>query len=325
MAWGLAGVLSASAGSAFIEFDQGLVFPQELGDMACQKTEMYDNTSLGYSVFYRLGDTFSAEVTVLDLGRTSIGTGPKAEGVDVVLSGCESWLQHQMEQGEVAGVKKRGTLTVPKQGDVQFINAVYQFSEPRVDEGLTNAIPRIASFYATAARGQFVKVDFRFDLAESDKARAMSEQLVHQLVDLLKTKPTEEEMLLAACEAAIYNPSDYGGRTAAQRVFEKAQTMGNLSIYSAFFVWPQEGYSKPKNADLLLAAYFAGMLKAILPQHLESGGDFEAFEAMLQAYEAMRQRGDIESIPRLEEWAKADDKAELYKQLLVEFEYAASE
>jgi|GEM_PF-5330943 len=318
------GLLSAAADCALVDFEKGLLFPQELGGMPCEQSEKYNNESFGYTVFYGLGDSFSAEVSILPLGRTDIGSGPSADGVDVVLDSVDAMLKRQDEQGEISGVRKRGSVIVPKDGKLQFVNAVYQFSEPRVEEGLTNAVPRIASVYATAAHENFVKVIFRFDFTENDKARAMAERLVQQLVEILTAQPSAEDLLLAACDAAVYNPSDYGGRVAAQAVFQKAQEMGELNVYDAFFVWPQ-GYSKPKNADLLLAAYFAGMLKTILPQGLESGGEFEAFTSMLTAYDAMRERDDIESIDRLDTWSKAEDKAALYQKLLIEFEYAAPE
>ena len=322
--WGILGVLAASADSAFIDFEKGLVFPQELGGMACEKSEKYNNESLGYSLFYERDGTFSAEVSIFNLGRSSVGTGSATDGINVVLASIDSWLEREAENGAVSSVRKRGSLTTPKKGDLKFLNIVYQFFEPRVVDGLTNNVPRIASFYVTGAKDNFIKVDFRFDLVESDQARAMSEQLVRQMIGLLKANPSEEDLLMAACDAAIYNPSDHGGRTAAQHVFSKAQSMDELIVYEAFFVWPQN-YSKPKNSDLLLAAYFAGAIKAVISKNAESDGGYEAFESMLKAYEAMREREDLESIPRLDEWIKAADKTALYKRLMVEFEYAAPE
>ena len=150
----------------------------------------------------------------------------------------------------------------------------------------------------------------------------MADQLVKQLVLLLIAKNSEDELMLAACDAVVNNPADYSGRSAAQRVFTKSQTFGELNVYDSLFVWPQN-YSKPENADLLLAAYFAGMLKVVISENLTHGGEFEAFVSMVQAYENMRARDQIKVIPELEEWMKAPDKKVIYQKLLVDFGYVA--
>ena len=77
-----------------------------------------------------------------------------------------------------------------------------------------------------------------------------------------------------------------GGLTAAQHLLAKTKTMGNLNVYTHLFVWPTGYYSKPKNADLLIAGYFAGMLQVVVPK-------------------------------KLEEWAKHPDRRALFDQLLI--------
>ena len=101
-----------------------------------------------------------------------------------------------------------------------------------------------------------------------------------------------------------------------------AQTQGNLEVYDLLFAWPG-GYRKPKNADLLMAAYFAGMLKVVVPENLESGGAEEAFHAMLSAYETMRAQDQIKSISKFDEWLKVEDLAARYKKALVDCDYLA--
>lgn len=309
------GLTNVFADTAFIDFDLGLVFPQKLGGMMCDRVEKYDNGALGYTVFYGQGD-FSAEISVYNLGREAIADGHARDNVSVVFQSVEGLQKRDQEQGEISNVRKRGSVVVPQKGDIQFANTVYQYLVPRVADGLTNSIPRIQSVYVTGALNNFFKVQFHFDVDKNKQARAMADGMVGKLVSMMKAKPSAEELLLAACDATLYNPADYGGRTAAQYVFSKAQAMGNLNVYTHLFVWP-DGYRKPKTADLLIAAYFAGMLKVVVPQQLEAGGEHEAFAAMLQAYSAMRERDDIESIPQLDEWVEAPDKRVLFDELLL--------
>ena len=326
MKWiGLLVLFSAQAalgGAAFVDFDLGLIFPQKLGGMACDRVENYSNEEMGYSVFYSLGGGITAEVSVLDLGRRDIGTGYKADGVDVILQALEVQLERREKLKEIAKWKKRGSTVIPRNGDVQFANNVYQYAEPREDAGIAGTVTRILSVYVTAAHNHFIRVDLLFDIGDNTTARKITEALVPQMVTLIQAGHSEQELLLAGCDALVYNPSDYAGRLAARRILEKTQTMADLAIYDAFFVWSEQSeWERPKNFELLEAAYYAGMLKAVLPQNLSEGGDQEAFVAMLEAYAAMRKRDDIKAIPQLEEWVKAPDKKALYKKLLIEFEY----
>lgn len=318
--------MNISAGTAFVDFDLGVMFPQKLGGMTCDRVEKYSNQEMGYSVFYSLGDEISAEVSVFNLDRKEIGTGPKAEGIDVIFKALEVLNEKREDEGEIARFKKRGSTVMPRNGDVQFANNVYQYSEQRTVDGKLDPITRIQSVYVTAAHNNFFKVDLVFDIGKNTEARNISEGLVRQMVMLIKAGHSEQELLLAACDALIYNPSDYAGRLAARRVLEKTQTMHDLAIYDAFFVWSElSQWQKPKGAELLEAAYYAGMLKVVIPQNLPEGGDLEAFSAMLDAYKAMRTRDDIKAIEQFEEWIKAQDRKALYKKLLVEFEYVYPE
>ncbi|MCF7817778.1 MAG: hypothetical protein K9M54_07835 [Kiritimatiellales bacterium] len=309
LVWGIA--LVAGAGPAFVDDALGWIFPQELGGLAYTMAEKYDDPSLGYCVFYRSSTNFAAEVSVYTLGRDSIPDGCKGEGVDMVLQSAEGALALRQKQEQISGLKKRGTAVVPRQGDIQFASAVFQYLE-----GATNGVQKITSAYATGFRNTFIKLEFTFDLVDGAAARPMADQMVAQLIGMAKARPDEQALLMASCAALLHDPDGYGGRTAAQRVMAKAQTMETLNIYTHLFVWP-DGYRKPKNADLLVAAYFAGMLQVVVPQQLETGGEFEGFLGMLQAYGAMRAKDQIDAIPEYDEWAKAPDKKALFNQLLV--------
>lgn len=315
-------VLGASADTAFIDFNLGVVFPQKLAGMEYDRFVKYNEADFGYSLFYTRGESFSCEVSLLTMGRTEIPDGYQGDGVEMIFKSIDIEMERREKENEILNVKKRGGAVVPKKSPLQFSNKVFQYSEKR--DGIAQPVPRINSAYVTGKHNKFIKVQFHFDITENKAARVMADQLAKELVIALVTKKSEEDILLAACDAAINNPADYGGQLAAQHVFQKFQTMGNLNIYDALFVWP-DGYSKPKNADFLTTAYFAGMLKVVVPQKLDQGGEFEAFEAMLQAYENMRSRDQIASISQLDEWCKAEDRKALYQKLLVELGYAAGE
>ncbi|MDF7801775.1 hypothetical protein P4C99_20015 [Pontiellaceae bacterium B1224] len=319
------GIWVAQAGlgnTAYVDFEHKLIFPQQLGGMACETVEKYDNEALGYSLFYSQGEALQLEVSVLNLGRAEVGNGPKADGVNVIFQGVEVMQARAEEEGAIEDLKKRGSLVVPPKSPLQFANTVYQYSEFRTVDGKAKSIPRMQSVYVTGSHNHFIKVQFRFDVAKGKEARVAAEQLVKQLVLLLIAQNSEDDLILAACDALLYNPGDYSGMAAAQRVFARAQSMGELDVYDAFFVWPQET-SKPENADLLVSAYFAGMLKVVIPGKLESGGAFEAFSSMLDAYSTMRTRDQITAIPRFDEWLKISDRKAIYQKLLVDFGYVA--
>jgi hypothetical protein len=312
---GLMGIQGALADAAFVDFDLGLIYPQELGGMACLQVEKYENEALGYSIFFERGEPFSTEVSVYTLERKVIADGHSPSDVAVVFESVKSALDRELDDELITNFRKKGSAVVPKKGAIQFANTVYQYSEPREVEGVSSAVPRILSVYALAAHNNFFKIQFRFDVAEAKQARAMSEKLIMQLIQTIQAGHSDDELLLAGCEALIHNPADYAGRIAGQQVWGRAQTMGELNVYTHLFVWP-DGYRKPKNADLLTAAYFAGMLQVVIPQNLAAGGEREGFIAMLKAYENMRSREDIDSIPQLDEWAKTPDKKALFEELL---------
>jgi hypothetical protein len=313
----LLGVLSSHAESGCVDFGLGLIFPKELGGIPYNRAEKYSTADMGYSIFYQQGH-FQAEISVYTFGRTTIPNGPAGDGIDLAFQSAESMLKKQEEAGIISGLRKRGSTIVPRKGPIRFANTVFQYAEPRAAEGRTNAVQRIQSVYATGAHNHFIKLDYRFDLSENKTARPMSEQMVKQLIQLIHAENDDTTLLMAACcDALVLDPAGYGGRTAAQRVLAAAKEHDGLNVYTHLFAWP-DGYRKPKTADLLVAAYFAGMLKTIVPQQLEEGGEYEGFLAMLQAYEAMRAKEQIEPLEKLDQWLETADKKTLFDQLNAE-------
>ncbi len=315
----LLGTASVWAGAGYVDLDLNMVFPDKLGGLEYQRMEKYSNETLGYSVFYAKDPGLSAEVTVFTLGKENIGTGHEAPGIAAVFDETKKMLDKRDARGEIAQLKLRGKSIVPDSGKIRFASVVYQFDDISGGEPQKKLI----ATYATAARGNFIKLDFTFDIAKSGEAKAASEQMVKQLIEAFSSKPTEEDIILAACTAVIANPMSYGGSRSAQKVVEYAKTL-DLGVYEELFVWP-DGWQKPKNTEMLIAAYFAGMLKVVIPEGAEAGGDFEAFVAMLNAYEVMLKNGDIKNIAEFDEWLKAEDQAALYEQLLIKYEYKSAE
>jgi len=310
----LAGLtVSVDAKSAFIDFEQGWVFPQELGGLAYSSTEKYDNSDLGYTVFYELGDSLEAIVSVYNLGHESIPTGYQGEGVDLVFESVKGLLDLQQKQTKISGLKIRGTTIVPKNGAIRFMSTVYQYMEPAL-----TGVQKIRSVYVVGTHNNFLKLEFTFDLLDGKKARQIADQMIFQLTEMIQAgQLSEQELLLACCEAFLYDPGGYGGRTAAQFLMGKAQAMEYLNVYTHLFVWP-DGYRKPQNSDLLIAAYFAGMLQVVVPQQLEEGGEFEGFIAMLEAYQVLRSKEQIDAIADFDEWGPLPDKKALFNQLLID-------
>jgi hypothetical protein len=301
-----------------VDFDLGLVFPDKLGGLSFDRVEKYNNADLGYSVFYKKSDTFGMDLSVYNLGSASIPDGIQQEQVDRIVRNAETRLKWRQKSGEISNLQKRGTTVVPKKGEIKFSNTVFQYKEFRLLEGTTHTVQKIHSVYVTGARGNFIKMEFAFDLIENKVARSVSKRMVQQVIEILKTRLDEEGLLMAACDAAVHDPAGHGGRTAAQHLMAKAKTMENLNIYPHLFVWPTDYYSKPKNADLLVAAYFAGMIKVVVPQNLDEGGEREGFASMLAAYQALRAKEQIKSIPQFDEWSKVPDKNALFERLLIE-------
>jgi len=301
--------LTAAADPVFVDFEHNWIFPHTLGGVPFESCEIYKNTDLGYSLFYREDDSFEVELTVCTFGQTSIPDGCTGSGMDMVFDRAESALKLQLRQQQILSFKKRGTTIVPKQGEIQFKSGVYQFIEAK-----TNAVQKIRAVYVTGLSGHFVTLQFTFDLLRNKEARARANQMVGKLIDSFQTNADEQTLLLASCSAFLHDPGGYGGRTAAQHFMAKVPDIGNLNVLPQLFAWP-DGYRKPKNADLLIAAYFAGSLQVVIPQHLTEGGEFEGFIAMLNAYQIMRTKEQLPSLPRFDEWLAAADKKTLFQQL----------
>ncbi|RKX44376.1 MAG: hypothetical protein DRP64_06655 [Verrucomicrobia bacterium] len=306
-------VFSASADSALVDFERKWIFPQELGGLKYEISEKYEVADFGYRIIYRAGEVFEAEINVYDLGQESIPNGHKGEGIDIVLQSVEDDLQLRKNHGEIENLKKLQTTETPKTGTFRFATVVSCY------EDMAGESPekKIQATYVTGIRNRFIRLRFTFDREKRGEAGKMANKMIAQLTKMATARPEEEEILLASCAAFLNDPASYGGLTSAQHLFAKTKTMGNLNVYTHLFVWPTGYYSKPKNADLLIAGYFAGMLQVVVPQKLDEGGEVEAFSAMLDTYKILRSKEQIDAIEKIDEWAKHPDRRALFDQLLI--------
>lgn len=305
--WGMA--LAAGAEAGFVDFDRGWIFPDRLAGMAFQKAEKYADADMGYSVFYRKRrSTFSAEVSVCTLGFDPVPDGCRSKTAKKIIEGVGTELEWQKKSGKISRLQKRGAAIVPSEGPLRFASVVYEYSD--------GGIPMILATYITGTNGVFIKVRMSCKKREASAAKQMETQMLTQLGKMATTKPDEKTLLLAACSAFLNDPASSGGRLAARYLMAKAQQMDNLNVYTNLFVWPQGYYSKPRNADLLIAGYFAGMLQVVVPKNLDEGGEYEAFLAMLKTYQKLRETDQIRRIDELDDWVKAPDKKALYQKLL---------
>lgn len=316
---GIAGLLlvfgfsfSANADSVLVDFDRNWIFPQNFGGLEYEISEKYEDADFGYRIVYRAGEAFEAEVTIYDLGLESIPDGCKGEGIDMVLQSVDDALKLRSKQEQIKNLKKLRSSIISKEGVLKFSTTVSSYEEAELKgEG------KLQATYVTSIQKQFVRLQFTFDRPERIKAQEMANEMMVQLTKMVMTQPTEEEVLMASCSIFLNDPASYGGLTAAKYLMDKASTMGNLNVYTHLFVWPTSYWSKPKNANLLIAAYFAGMLQVVVPQELDEGGEFEAFVAMLETYEKLRAKDQIDDISEFSDWVKNPDRRALFDQLLI--------
>ncbi len=310
LAWGLA--FSTGADPALVDFERNWIFPQELGGLKYEVSEKYETADLGYRILYRKGESFEAEVAIYDLGREAIPNGGKGEGIDRVLQSVEDDLQLRLKYRELDALKKLKTRIVSKEKILRFATAKSTYTETAPPN-----TKKVQAIYVTGIQNQFVRLRFTFDWRKRGSALEMANQMMAQLTKTTTAQPKEEELLMASCSTFLNDPYSYGGLSSAKYLMDKAKEMDNLGVYTHLFVWPMEYWDKPENADLLVAAYFAGMLQVVVPQKRDEGGDFEAFEAMLNTYETLRSKDQVGDIAKIEEWAKHPDRRALYEKLLI--------
>jgi len=305
----------ATLKAAFFDDEYQWIYPQKLGGMDFIKLEKYREKAFGYKVFYKKDDTFYANISVYDMGYNKIPSGWTNEVVLKCVDSVRVELNRRVKQEQIKDLKEVGPVFVPKNGKRKF--ALTSFYYKMNEEEIEKQKRYFRLIYLVGIKNKFFKVDFFFDYLRRKEAKKASEQMVSQLLHMMDFKPNDMQILQASYEALMYDPAGYGGKKAANYFFNKANPMLGLNIYTFLFVWEKSG-SAPANAPLIMAGYFAGMLKEILPKKLEEGGELAAFTTMLKVYKIMREKNEITAIPQLDRWVAASDKKALLIKLLAE-------
>jgi len=298
--------------TAFFDSDLQWAFPQKLGGLDYVMVEKYDEKEQGYKVFYKEGDAFKVEITIYNMGHATIPDGCKDPMHVERFKGVEYQLKRREKQGQILELKKRGTIFFPPKSTLQFVSTAFQYKLNKNPEDQKSVIKIV---YVTAQKNNFVKVVFLCDFAQRVEAQKRSGKMISQLIKMLQTKHDEKTSFLAFYESLLCDPTSYSGKIAAQYILDKVKKAKDLNTYTHLFVWTKMS-TPPKNYELLLAGYFAGMFKGMMDEKGENAGDLQAFCTMLDVYKTMRKKDEIVEMPKLDEWAAVSDKKALFEKLL---------
>jgi hypothetical protein len=302
----LSSVLSSTP--SMIDFERQWRFPRELSGFKFLGAEKYKNEDQGYSLYYGTAEEGPVlEVSVLNQGFETIPDGCKSSEIKTFLQNAESELKWKVDQKQLKNLSRLKDIVAPPKNKISFRCARFEYTEADTPSESLHKVVGV-----TGNQNQFVA--FRY-LTTNEVLTAIT-QTSSALSQMLAEQPEKDQILLDACALFLESPSSFPGLLSAQYLMGQAQNMDNLNVYPQFFVWPKSYYAKPRNADLLVAAYFAGVLQVVVPAHLDEGGEFEGFIAMLNTYEKLRKVDQIQSIEELDKWLKTSDKKALFQEVI---------
>jgi len=312
---GFLGSTSVSiATPGMIDFERQWIFPRELSGFKFLGAEKYQDTDRGYSLYYGTAKEGAVlEIAVFNQGLGAIPDGHESSEIKTLLKVEEDELKWKRDQKQLKKLFRSKDIISPKKNPVAFRCARFEYRKKEQPDELIHKVVG-----ATGNKNQFVVFRYLFNESEKTNATIVIDQVPATLSEMLSEKPDQDRILLDACSLFLESPSSFPGLLSAQYLMAQAQNMDNLNVYPQFFVWPKSYYAKPRNADLLIAAYFAGVLQVVVPAHLEEGGEFEGFVAMLNTYEKLRQTDQIKSIKKLDEWLKTSDKKTLFEKVIAQ-------
>ena len=319
------GAWGARGGAAFVDPEAKWIFPNRIDAFSFVGAEKYREAISGYSLFYSNAVPASLEISVCTLDVAEIPDGWEGKAIDRAFQIEEATLALQERRNAIFSLKKPNASILPPKASVRFAVKRYAYSEFREGDG-DKPTPVIRLLCVTGRSGRFVRLVFSY--AEKDEAnlRAVLKATIARMAEIVSGPADDDSLVLAACEVQLRDPMSSGGKMAARIVLERAEKESDrLGFYPDLFAWPKDRWRKPDNADLLVIAYTAGVLKTILPEGKSEGGEFEGFLAMLDAYGIMRAKDQIQAIPKLDEWRKAPDKKALFEKLLTVEEESAPE
>jgi len=307
------GVVLDETKAAFVDYDLQFAFPQKLGGLDYVTVEKYKMKERGYSVFYKKGPSFLMEVSVYKMGHDSIPDGCKGDLFKERFRGVENELDRMLKQKKILNLKKKGQTVISSKSAVTFLTTMFQY---KLNTNAATQKIEMKAIAVTGKKNNFVKVTFRFDFEQRSLAKKILVKTLNQLGEMVSKKMDDQSVFFASYEALFCDPASYGGRVAGQYMLQKVKKMGNINIYEHVLVWRKMS-SPPKNSELLLAGYFAGIFKAMIEKKSEVETDISAFVSMLDLYKIMRAKNEIEAIAKLDEWSAVSDKKALFEKLLI--------
>jgi len=298
----------SQATPSMIDFEHQWCFPHELSGFKFLGAEKYKDVDQGYTLYYGTAEEGSVlEVSVLNQGLDAIPDGCKSTEIETFLKSEEKKLKWKADQKQLTHFSRLKDVVAPPKKPIAFRCACFEYTEA---ETPTEFMHKVVG--ATGNQNHFVV--FRY--ITTNEVLTTTTEISSALGEMLSEHPDKDQVLLDACSIFLESPSSFPGIISAQYLMGQAQNMDNLNVYPQFFVWPKSYYEKPRNADLLIAAYFAGVLQVVIPAHLDEGGEYEGFIAMLNTYEKLRQTDQIKSIEELDKWLKTSDKKALFEEVI---------
>ena len=303
--------VTTNATPSMVDFERQWIFPKELAGFKFLGAEKYQDADRGYNLYFGSEEKGAVlELSVFDQGLKSIPEGCKSNEIKTLLKTSEDELIWKKNQKKLKCVKRQKDFIFPRTAP-SFCCAHFEYA---MINQPTQTVHKVVG--ATGSKNQFMVFRYVFDETGKDDLRVKIPQISTTLSKILSEKPDEDNLLLSACGIFLESPSSFPGIFSAQYLMGHAQNMDNLNVYPQFFVWPKSYYAKPRNADLLIAAYFAGVLQVVIPAHLDEGGEFEGFIAMLNTYKKLRQADQIKSIETLDQWIEEADKKALFEKVI---------
>lgn len=307
----LVGVLIAVSSfgkPAYVDLENGLIFPKKLKGLTFESFHAYDEPALGYSLRYAAGSWHKIDIYVYNLGHDEIPDGPNSEVVKKEARSVSRIVGSMQEDDSYDDVRKLGKTTTPLGGPVRFIKESYQYSQ--------NDIKRLSESYITGYQDNFFKIRFTYHAEHRVRAKKVSDATVKGLIEVMTAEPNRKKTVLNAVAVFKTTPASAAGKSAGEQLMKYATESEafTLDLPAGVFSW-ETGDELPENANLLFYGYIAGALEFIHVNGVTRGGQTEGFSLMLDTYVTLREQNEIVKIAKFEEWLSNDDRKALFKTI----------
>ena len=291
-----------------VDMEAELIFPMKLSGMITLEPHFYDNPDLGYSLRYAKDEWSKVDIYVYNLGLPEIPNGPNSEAVKKESRSVSRIISSMQDDDRYTNVKKLGKTTTPMSGKTRFIKESYQYTQ--------DGSGRLSESYITGYNNHFIKIRFTYAEKRRSEAKKVAKELLEGLVGLMESNHDEKTMALAAISVFLSDPSSKAARASIQGAVDYAieTEVFTISIPAEIFPWTGNEV-EIENSELLITAYFAGVMSFIVPNELDRGGEVEGFTEMLTTYQALREKDEIQKISELDAWLLEDDKMALFHRI----------